>query len=465
VNARVTITSAEGSEGAEDITDTEGVFQVNGLTPGAYNVDVSHPDHDLSFFGVQVIAGQYSTLLDEANCDDRPEIGRIEGQICHQLAGGRFVGTVELLDDSGVIETTQSTEEGRFEFNGLTPGIYSVHAFTDGYDRIYPGLVVEPFQTTLIQESDCPGPDDVCEEFTVAPTSVADGRIMLIVDRSGSMGEDLGGSNTSKWEAMTSALIQTTSNLNDSVEFGLMLFPDANFDACGEGGVVELGVGPNRAQQVQNQLNNSYPNGGTPTAQVLQSAVQPVQALVPDGRPLAVLLATDGAPNCNASLNGYSCTCTIVSDQGNCNDYNCLNDTNTLDALGQIHDLGVSVYVLGMPGVENFSYVLNQMATVGGTARAGPTKFYEANDQAALEQAIDAITTRILSCRVSTTADLANTDSITVTVDGQIVQRDQARQNGWDVLTDGSTIELFGSACDLATASTIGVVVQACNEQ
>jgi Carboxypeptidase regulatory-like domain/von Willebrand factor type A domain len=466
-NAVVTITSADGGEGATDLTDLAGVFQVNGLPPGSYNVDVSHPDHSVAFFGVEVFPGQYTTLLDEANCDERPEFGRIEGQICDQDAGGRFVGTVELRDETSVLETTQSDSEGRFAFNGVEPGTYNVRAFTDGYERVYPGVVVEPFQSTLIQESDCPSPEDVCEEFTSAPTATADGRIMLIVDRSGSMGQALGGSGTSKWSAMTNALIQTTQALNENVEFGLMLFPDATSNqvpgACNEYGQVELGVGPNHAAQVENALDDSSPNGGTPTAQALAAAVGPLQATASDGRPLAVLLATDGAPNCDDSHNGYTCTCTIVSDQGNCNDHNCLDDVNTLNELGQIKDLGVSVYVLGLPGVENFSYVLNQMASIGGTALPGSTKFYEANDQAALEAAIDAITTRVLSCRVETSADLNGTDSITVSVDGQVVPRDQARQNGWDIL-NASTIELFGSACDLATASNDGVLVRTCNE-
>ncbi|MCC7071523.1 MAG: carboxypeptidase regulatory-like domain-containing protein [Deltaproteobacteria bacterium] len=467
IGADVLVSAEDSGETWSDLTDTAGEFLVSGLPAGLYTVEVSHADYNFTESHVPVSAGAVEVVLDPTSeCGDRPQYGRIEGQICDLEAGGRFVGDVDLIQGVTVIESTVSDSDGRFAFNAIQPGIYSVRAHVGSYERIFTGVVVEPFATAFLQESDCPGPEDVCTPHENDPMMSSDGRILLVVDRSGSMGEDEVGSGQQKWQGMKNALINVTSALDATVEFGLMLFP--NNDECG-GGSLRVTLGANKASAIQTALNGAYPSGGTPTASTLQVTNEVVAPYLGDGRPLAVLLATDGGPNCETgqivSSRSPTCRCTNIEEQGNCLLHNCLDietdNDGPITEIGHIKDLGISTFVVGISGVENFADVLNSMATVGGTALPGATKYYEANNEAQLQQALEAITQRVLSCRINVGADLDSADSINVRIGDMVVTRDSARQNGWDIVSPG-VIELFGAPCDIASSSTTRVTVETC---
>ncbi len=468
VGAQVSVTLQGATDSVHDLTDTAGEFLIGGLSPGIYTVDVLLGAYQFTAPSIVVVAGAFTTVADVTSCGDRPAVGRVEGQICDAQAGGRFVGTVELRDPGDNIVQTDTVaieQDGRFSFSNVAPGVYSVRAFNVGYERVYGPIVVEGFQPSIILESDCPGSGDQCDDFTTTPGTASDGRLLLVVDRSGSMQLPLSG-GVAKWDALRTALTQVTSALNDDVEFGLMMFPDASSDqfpsACNENGSVDLAVSAGSADSIRNILQTVTPLGGTPTAVALAAARDAVTPLAQDGRPVAVLLATDGAPNCTGDdSTNTTCRCTNGPD-GGCTSFNCLDDQNTIGQVGAIRDLGVNVYVLGLPGAENFSDVLNTMAQVGGTAVAGSTSFYQATDPTALEDALQAITDRVRSCRVATPGtDLHVVDSVTVSIGGAVIGQDVTHQNGWDVTSAGS-VELFGAACDLASQSGTDVVVHAC---
>jgi hypothetical protein len=467
VGARVVVSPLDAAgETAEDITDTDGQFLVNGLPPGLYRVDVTHNDFSFTETQVEVEAGQFATVTDPSSCGDRPDFGRIEGEICDDQAGGQFVGTIDLISGVSVVRTTNSDSQGRFQLNAIEPGTYTVRASRQGYTRTFPGIVVEPFRTAFIQEFNCPQPQDVCSEIVNDPSVTSDGRILLVVDKSGSMNER-DQSGQTKWPIMRNALINITQALNATVEFGLMLFPQD--DQCGAGSL-RVAVGANKADQIRNILNNTSPAGGTPTQATMALARQVVQPLAADGRPIAVVLATDGAPNCSSgrieTQRSGICRCTNAGDQGNCPLSSCLDvetdGAGPITEIGRIRDLGIRTFVIGVPGVEGFEDVLNGMAVAGGTDRPSATKFYPANNQAELQASLDAITRRVLACRVDVGSSLADTSSIQVRVGDQVLTRDASRTNGWDV-TGASSIELFGSACELASAAGAQpVVVQTC---
>ncbi|OGQ10057.1 MAG: hypothetical protein A2138_21765 [Deltaproteobacteria bacterium RBG_16_71_12] len=469
IGADVLVTSNDSGETWSDITDTAGEFLVSGLPPGFYAVEVSHADYSFTEPAVEVSAGSVEVVLDPTSeCGDRPQFGRIEGQICDIDAGGRFVGDVDLIQGVTVIESTVSDADGRFAFNAIAPGTYSVRAYRPGYERVFTGVVVEPFATAFLQESDCPGPQDVCTPHVNDPTVTQDGRIMLVVDKSGSMGGD-DASGQQKWQGMKNALETVTGALESTVEFGMLLFP--NDDACGPGSL-QVTLGLNKATQIRSALSGVYPSGGTPTALTLVEAREQITPYLGDGRPLAVLLATDGGPNCETGQIVYdtspTCRCTDVDTQGECQLHNCLDIETDNDGpvteIGRIRDLGVNTFIVGVTGVENFADVLNTMATVGGTALPGATKYYDAQNEAQLQAALEAITQRVLSCRVNVGAELEAADSINVRIGDMVVTRDTARENGWDITAPG-VIDLFGAPCDIASAATTPVTVETCVSQ
>jgi hypothetical protein len=281
-----------------------------------------------------------------------------------------------------------------------------------------------------------------------------DPRVLLVVDKSGSMNDPFGNGNNgnSKWVTTQQVVGDVVTTLAGSVEFGLMVYPDfdgVNGDVCAEG-ALKVDVGPDTTAAIINQLN-SIPrgSGGTPSATTLFEASTVLGRLTGDA-PRAVVLATDGGPNCNGSLDGNTCRC-VAQDPSQCQQFaeNCLDDANTISAAAQLNAAGFPVFVIGISGSENFTDVLNATANAGGTGTS-----YPATSGDALAAALEDIAIRVGACRFDLPQNVSPAD-VTVKVNGANVARDTTRQNGWD-LTDPNTVELFGVACQDAVNGGAG---------
>lgn len=302
-----------------------------------------------------------------------------------------------------------------------------------------------------------------CTEQVFDPAEPIPPRIMLVVDRSGSMNDDAVGFPGSKWDTAVDTLDTVTHQLETSVELGLALYPaGADQDQLCSAGSLAVAVRLNNANAIVSALNDTGPGGGTPTATTLLVARGNLSALGSQGGQRAIVLATDGGPNCNDSLNGNTCTCVARRDDGSpdqqqCRDFsaNCLDDVNTIAAAAQVASAGFPVFVLGLPGTENFSGVLRSTAQAGGT-----NDFYNANSASSLAQSLEEIAIRLGSCRFDLPGS-PRPDQITVAVDGAPVARDAGRDDGWDLI-DSNTIELFGPACEGASRAQQDVTVTTC---
>ena len=124
---------------------------------------------------------------------------------------------------------------------------------------------------------------------------------------------------------------------------------------------------------------------------------------------------------------------------------NCLDDVNTINAAASLNAAGYHVYVIGVPGSENFSDVLNATAIAGGTAQPGATAYYDATSSAGLSSALEDIVVRISSCTLSL-SNQATPDQLSVQIDGSTIGYDPNQQNGWDLI-DPSTMQLYGAPC------------------
>lgn len=308
-------------------------------------------------------------------------------------------------------------------------------------------------------------PTDPAQCITTTFTTgddVLDPRILLVVDKSRSMRDEAAGFPGSKWDAARDALGTVVTSLDGSVELGLMLYPDdRGGDVCQEGSV-RVGVAANNASSIVNTLNGTEPNGGTPTATTLVEAMGVLDGLSAEGGARAVVLATDGGPNCNGSLDGNTCRC-VAPNPEDCQDFseNCLDDVNAIGAATGLNAAGFPVFVVGIPGAESFTDVLNALANAGGTAQAGATAFYDANSSADLATALEDIAIRVGACRFDLPQNVSAAD-VTVKVNGGDVARDTTRVNGWD-LVDPNTVELFGVPCQEAVnggagAATVDIV-------
>ncbi|MDD5309941.1 MAG: VWA domain-containing protein [Deltaproteobacteria bacterium] len=192
--------------------------------------------------------------------------------------------------------------------------------------------------------------------------------MLIVLDRSNSMCAD------GLWDPMGTAIKGIVKNMADRIRFGLLAFPTM---ACG--GISEQCKGPYRIDETPRAKIGAANNatwiplnvgpgglgccGGTPTAETLETARTYLDT-VGDNYKRYVLLATDGAPNCNDAL-PLPCTCTSASCDTDAT--GCLDEQRTTDAAAALFAAGYPVYVLGVGSSSSWSTVMDDIAEAGGT--------------------------------------------------------------------------------------------------
>jgi len=188
------------------------------------------------------------------------------------------------------------------------------------------------------------------------------------------------------------------------------------------------------ARLITDIMQRIGPDGWTPTRAAIAGAAGYFRSN-PTTRRRFVLLATDGAPNCDSGVSA------VVSE------------------LTALRATGVDTFVLGVPGPRD---ALNQMARAGGRGRSGDTAFYDASSTRQLIDAMNAITGATNSCEYPVPSGLptiTNPAQFRVLLGGAVIPNDGT--NGW-TFTDASRSRLRfnGSSCaTLRTGASIGAVV------
>ena len=262
--------------------------------------------------------------------------------------------------------------------------------------------------------SDAPvdAPIDVIEEpigcipgtfaFTLATP-----QLMFVLDRSGSMDFVLTSNapalpgQTSRWEALEASLSQTMTPISSQIAMGARFYPAANADgfdpilACiQDGPAVAIAPALDNAAKILDVFRNTSPIGGTPTAIALQQAAQQLSSSRAVAR--AIVVATDGAPNCNLALDGDTCTCTSTTPgacaQASNGNTNCLDDNRTVQTIADIFgNRKIPVYVIGIGVIGGFGTTLNTMAIAGGRPRASLPRYYPAETPAEMTAAFTVV--------------------------------------------------------------------------
>jgi hypothetical protein len=162
------------------------------------------------------------------------------------------------------------------------------------------------------------------------------------------------------------------------------------------------------------------PSSYTPTAAAINAATAYLKT-VEDGNSRAILLATDGEPNCAGG--GQASTASDLP--------------NTLTALQAASAAGFPVYVIGIgPSVGN----LNNMAQAGGTGT-----YYPATSPQQLMDALTKITGAVGSCSFTAVGPPPDPNLVSVYVDKQLVPKDA--NNGWAFGATNATVVLTGTYC------------------
>lgn len=274
--------------------------------------------------------------------------------------------------------------------------------------------------------------------------------VMFVLDRSRSMQQGFGGT-TSRWAALNAALARSLPPVDDTFETGMLLFPTAgSSEQCLVPAAPELAPAKKNVQPMLSILRTAPLSGSTPTAPAIDVAAAALSRSRAAGAARALVLATDGAPSCNGSLDGRTCTC--ISGGSTCNGDRCLDDVRVVTRLRSWLSAGLPTYVIGIqsPSETEFIQTLNDMAVAGGRPQSGARRYYQATSQSELDAAFLTIRQQVASCRYLSSSVPETDDDIELTVEGQVVPADAV--NGWSWFDrPNGELSLNGAACQRAS--------------
>jgi len=276
--------------------------------------------------------------------------------------------------------------------------------------------------------------------------------ILILLDRSGSMKEDLTGMDcggdcgaTSKWTVTTTALASYLPTVEGVVNLGLKLFASSTSgNGCTVSNTAEIPPAANNAAMINTRLaaNTSRPGSSTPTTAALMNAATYLKTLK-DSNPKFILLATDGIPTCGTAMCAAGVNAGMNTSQ--------CDDANAIAMVKTVHDMGYPTFVLGIgtsssPG----DGTLSQMAMNGGYPRNASPAYYPIDTPQDLTAAFQAVTGMVSKCFFSVSPPLTGGQSVTgVTADGN----DLAPTDYMIVGNNG--VQLVGQKCDDFTNGTI----------
>lgn len=262
---------------------------------------------------------------------------------------------------------------------------------------------------------------------------------IFLLDRSESMNTPMFGGDFAgtRWDALSSALATTLPNIDSSTQIGALLFPARpNSGNCSVSASLELTPGLGNVQSVIKLLRNNSPGGATPTDLAIKTAAAAILGTRTLSSARALVLATDGGPDCNMTLDTASCRCT--SQFGSCVIASqCLDDKRTIEHIAEFRDQGLPTYVIGIQssGDMYFSDVLDAMADAGGRPQIGaPQKYYAARSPSELNAALTAISEQVGACVFLANSVPDSGGTIVVALNGLDLTADQwswhDRKNG-----------------------------------
>jgi len=279
---------------------------------------------------------------------------------------------------------------------------------------------------------------------------------MLTLDKSGSMSctgfhwdhdNNPGTPDVTRWSTLYDSVDTLVSAWQAYIYFGALLYPDEQAyctdNNCGQSGGLcyntcyvtgpEVGLALNNANSILSTIPGPavLVQGGTPLYSGVTTAINYLLNNVDPSLPRAQILIADGDASCSES---GSAAATAVGNAYNNN--------------------GIITYVIGIDPSGGTIANLESIAAVGGRPKpGGPESYYEASDQAELDQAMQDIINDTLSCVVDLDPLPPEPDKVEIWVDGVLVPEitDCATQDGWMYVPPTppwDTIEFCGTACD-----------------
>jgi hypothetical protein len=324
-----------------------------------------------------------------------------------------------------------------------------------------------------------------------------------------------------RWAQLHDTVTNITTDFDGAVNFGSVLYPSTNASSSGSAACTVdpdfsfVPIAETNGMAVVNSMpapettsDSALAKGGTPAHDglvIAYDAIDDAVAAFPDN-PAFVILITDGAANCNTALNPGDSTCGYSNDLVWTYDQRLqplilAEQMNSIDTyvvgIGMVEgektcadetilnfcsdpwkdDYGTDFDPCTVPSVDASEVVpwdrLNDLADAGGVPQtiqmAGDSKFYNADDPQALNDALNNILGQLTSCELELTfspPNPENPNSVEVYVDDPnnpgnqvlVPQADcsMAGQNGWwypNAPGSYQEIELGGTYCDSLLAT------------
>jgi len=287
--------------------------------------------------------------------------------------------------------------------------------------------------------------------------------ILILLDRSGSMANDVndlscqatdpitGAATTdcgpsSKWALTTPVIDQVVAASESSVNFGLKFFADPGNNSCSVSNGVQVALGPHNAAAVTAAIaaetndRGSITNGSrTPTRAAVQAAAVYLQS-VADPSPKYILLATDGQPNCTPGGTNAAAD----------------DSAGAIAAVQAAAMAGIQTFVVGIAtaGMGAADATLTAMALMGGVPRMGTPAYYPVSTPEELAAAIETLVgvsqqpCAFVVPPPPTQNGTTSRDEIIVYADGVQLPHDRTGATGWDYGDVTHTaITIYGTAC------------------
>ena len=295
---------------------------------------------------------------------------------------------------------------------------------------------------------------DACPETEITLYPVVP-EVLIMMDRSNSMTYD------GFWEATRDAVISIADEYQGKIMIGLSVFPDMSCingtdSDCYVSTSPLVGVDFSTAAAISSALLPMTTCGGTPVAETLLNMRDYLLGR-PRENPRIIMIATDGAPNCNLGLNPYTCDCTCFSGEDCALCYesnfpaNCLDDLRTYAALDALRSDGIKTYVIAMSGAAvNWGEVMQEMAGHGGTE-----DFYSAENPEDVQAMFDTITSLVSECQFSIEpSEVSDPWLVNLYLDGELLPMDPEGRTGWGWASE-TRIEFFGPPCNMIVSGTV----------
>jgi hypothetical protein len=267
--------------------------------------------------------------------------------------------------------------------------------------------------------------------FGYHPLRRATPEVVLVFDRTSAMSKTVAGSTQTRWVEMVAAVEDNLNRTHAGVRWGLKLFPTNAVPLCNVTEGLDVPIGVSNLGPITTSIRGRTPLTG-PEGSPLDLGIKKAAAalrLVPSPNPRYLVLATDGIPNCPAGLPG---------------------ETEAVKAVAMQEQMGLRTFVIGTATPASPQHrTLNDLAVAGGEGRPGDQRYYQALSKPEMQQALDEITGRLLSCVLTVDALTPAPDYVALNIGNTRIPRDQARREGWN--WGGApilhTVHVYGSYC------------------